>query len=131
MPYALMIVAALHVLPAVFWAGSTLVLARTGAAVAEQVAVPQIGAAAGAVIFGAVLWRMAYGASFGPSEQTLAVGAAAALAALLIQVLALPAVRRLDAASDGGPRRRVALSQQVAAGLLVLAIICMSIARYV
>jgi hypothetical protein len=126
-----MIVTVAHVLPAVFWAGSTFVLARTAGAGAERLAAPQLGAAGGAIVAGAVLWGLAHRTGFGPMEQTLAVGAVAALSAVAIQASALPAVRRVGASTDTtSARRRVALSQRLAAGLLIVAVLCMSIARY-
>jgi hypothetical protein len=135
MQILLMIVVALHVLPAVFWAGSTFVLARAGGVGAESLAYPQLGSAAATVIMGAVLWNLTHGQSFETAEQILAVGAASALVALGVQAgVALPAARRLandKSADTGGLRNRVALGQRLAAGLLVIAILCMALARYI
>ena len=131
MSYALMVLTAAHVLPAVFWAGSTFVLARMSGAGAERLAFPQLGAALVAAAAGAGLWGFAHRGGFGPTEWTLAAGAACALTALAIQASALPAVRRLSASPEaGGTRRRIVLSQRLAAGLLVVAVLCMSAARY-
>jgi hypothetical protein len=131
MPYGLMILTAAHVLPAVFWAGSTFVLARMSGAGGERLAFPQLGAALVAAVAGAGLWGLAHRSGFGPVEWTLAAGAGAALAALAIQASALPAVRRLGASPETeGTRRRVVLSQRLAAGILVVAVLCMSAARY-
>jgi hypothetical protein len=132
MQLTLMIVAALHVLPAVFWAGTTFVLARAAGAGAERLAFPQMGAAAVTVIAGAALWSLLHRDVFGTMEQMLALGAVCAIAGL--QGLSLPAVRRLrTVASDadtGAPRRRIAITQRAAAGLLAVTIICMSVSRY-
>ena len=46
MQLVLIVLLAFHVVPGVFWAGTTFVLARTGGQGAEQLAYPQIGAAA-------------------------------------------------------------------------------------
>src|SRR5258708_38870587 len=135
MQILLMVVVALHVLPAVFWAGSTFVLARAGGVGAEGLAYPQLGSAAATVIMGGILWNLTHGQSFETPEQVLSVGAASALIALGLQAgVALPALRRLANAKDadaGGLRNRIALGQRLAAGLLAIAILCMAVARYV
>lgn len=135
MQLILMIVAALHVLAAVFWAGSTFVLARAAGVGPERLAYPQIGAAAVAVIAGVALWGMLHASSFGMMEQVLAVGAVCALIAAALQALSLPAVRRLQTAASeadaAAPRRRIAITQRIAAGLLAVAVVCMAVSRYV
>jgi len=135
MQILLMVVVALHVLPAVFWAGSTFVLARAGGAGAEGLAYPQLGSAAVTVIMGGVLWNLTHGQSFETPERILAAGAASALVALGLQAaIALPAVRRLSNANSadlGNLRNRIALTQRLAAGLLAITILCMAVARYV
>ena len=50
----LMFTVAMHVLSGIFWAGSTFALAHIGGAGAEQLARPQLGAAAFAVLTGAI-----------------------------------------------------------------------------
>jgi hypothetical protein len=134
MQLTLMIVAALHVLPAVFWAGTTFVLARAAGAGAERLAFPQMGAAAVTVIAGAALWSLLHRDVFGTMEQMLALGAVCAIAAAGLQWLSLPAVRRLRTAASeadaAAPRRRIAITQRAAAGLLAVTIICMSVSRY-
>ena len=134
MHLTLMIVTVLHVLPAVFWAGATFVLARTGAAGAERLAFPQMGAAAVTVIAGAALWGLSHRGAFGAMERTLAVGVVCALIAAGLQLLSLPAVRRLrnaiSEADAAAPRHRIAITQRAAAGLIAIAIICMSVFRY-
>ena len=134
MQWTLLIVAVAHVLPAVFWAGTTFVLARVGGTGAENLAYPQLGAAAFAIVSGATLWGLLHRAAFGWPEQVLAVGAACALTAIGLQASALPSVRRLRGASEAdaaGLRRRIAMSQRFAAGLLIIAISAMISARYV
>jgi hypothetical protein len=134
MQLTLMIVTALHVLPAVFWAGTTFVLARAAGPGAERLAFPQMGAAAVTVIAGAALWGLLHRDVFGTMEQLLALGAVCAFAAAGLQGLSLPAVRRLRTAASeadtAAPRRRIAITQRTAAGLLAVAIICMSVSRY-
>jgi ABC-type nickel/cobalt efflux system permease component RcnA len=58
MLWTLLIVAIVHVLPAVFWAGATFVLARVEGTGAEHLAYPQLGAAAFATVSGATLWGL-------------------------------------------------------------------------
>ena len=124
----------IHVLPAVFWAGTTFVLARAGGTGAERLAHPQLGAAALATVSGAILWGLLHRGAFGRPEQVLAGGAACALTAIGLQASALTSVRRQKGASDAdaaGPRRRIAMSQRFATGLLIVAIAAMTSARYV
>lgn len=134
MQLTLMIVAALHVLPAVFWAGTTFVVARTGGAGAERLAFPQMGAAAVTVIAGFVLWGGLHAGSFGIVEEVLALGAVCAIVAASLQALSLPAVQRLRAVASeidaAAPRRRIATFQRIAAGLLAMAVVCMAVSRY-
>jgi hypothetical protein len=131
MPLTLAIVTVLHVLPAVFWAGSTFVLAGAGGTGAERIAMPQLGAAAVTTVFGLALWALLH-RGFGRAEQVLALGAICALVAAGLQAMALPSVRRL-----GGPqadiailRRRIAASQRGAAALLAVAVAAMTVSRY-
>lgn len=129
----LMVVVALHVLPGVFWAGSTFVLARTGGARAERLAYPQMGAATVAVIAGVALWGLTHRYGFGATEQVLAFGAACAIAAAGVQGFALPSVRHLKTASGAEAAKlqsRIAVAQRMAAGLLAITVICMAVARY-
>jgi hypothetical protein len=110
------LILALHAITAVFWAGSTFVLARTKGIGGEVLMRPQLGAATFAIITGALLFWMGHSAGFGPMEMALVIGAIAALGAAIAQ---------------GWMRRRnFALSQRVAAPLLGIAIIAMVTARY-
>ena len=130
----LIITVSLHVLVGVFWAGSTFALARTGAAGAEQLAVPQMGAAVVAVVTGAVLWHFLQNGPVGTSGRILIVGIACALLAGGIQgVLGMRTIRRLshaEPAEAGRFRGRLAVAQRVAGALLLVTVICMAAARY-
>jgi hypothetical protein len=121
----------LHVLSGVFWAGSTFVLARTGGYQADQFFRPQMGAATGAVLTGALLWFLLHRGSTGIQEYILGVGAVCAVLAAGVQGASAPAVR---AASTGEkefiPSPRLAFSQRIAAGLLAITVACMAAARY-
>ncbi len=126
------LVLSIHVVTAVFWGGVTFVLARTGAANGERLFRPQLGSATLAVIAGVVLWGLLHRGGFGPMERVLAGGALAAVIAAGVQgAMGGPAVRRLRAdPSDSAARGRLALAQRIAAGLLVITLICMVTARY-
>jgi hypothetical protein len=131
----ILLVQALHVLPAVFWAGTTFVLAGTGGAEAERLVPAQIGALIVTIVAGMGLWRLTHPAGFGMTEQVLAAGAGCAVLAALIQVsLALPAARSLKTASPTAAalfRRKVAIAERLASLLLAVTILCMVATRYV
>ena len=124
-----------HVVPGVFWAGSTFVLARSGGLGVEQLAYPQLGAATVSMILGLALWGLLHGGNFGTFEQVLALGVICAIAAAGVQsARGLPAIRRPRSATGSGAeslRAQIAQAQRIAAGLLVVTVICMVIARYV
>lgn len=135
MVWILGIVTVLHVIPAVFWAGSTAVLARTGATNIEAIARPQMGSAVVAILMGAVLWYLNHRGGAGLGEHVLGAGAAAALLAAILQITALPRVRALADAAHADEkaraiRRALAVRQRIAGLLLVLAIIAMVTWRY-
>ncbi|MDQ0473132.1 hypothetical protein [Labrys wisconsinensis] len=133
MSIVLVIALSLHVLSAVFWAGTSFVLARLGGQGGERLFRPQMGAAVIAVVTGGYLWHLLHEGVFEAPEQVLAFGAACAIAAAGVQgAVAGPAVRRL---AGGGfdadaARARVAVAQRIAAGLLAAALVCMVVARY-
>jgi hypothetical protein len=131
----LLSVQALHVVPAVFWAGTTFALARSGGAGAERLVGPQVGAMGVTILAGAGLWALTHRGAFGSTERLLAVGIACALLAGAIQVVrALPAARKLRAAgeADAQPlRRRIAAAEGVAMLLLIVTVVCMTASRYV
>jgi hypothetical protein len=124
-----------HVVPGVFWAGSTFVLARSGGQGAEPLAYPQLGAATVSMIAGHALWGFLHGGGFGTFEQVLALGVLCAIAAAGVQsARGLPAIRRLRAVSGSEAeslRAQIAQAQRIAAGLLAVTVICMVIARYI
>jgi hypothetical protein len=133
MQYVLMGLVALHVLSAVFWAGSSFTLARSGGLGAESLFGPQMGAAAVAIVSGGLLGHLLGKGVQGPSQQVLMAGAGCALVALLLQgLMARPAVKALrqGGADPVAARTRFARVQRVAAVLLALAAACMGAARY-
>src|SRR5262245_1748749 len=135
MQILLILLLVLHVLPGVFWAGSTFVLARAHGSGAETLAYPQIGAATVSMLAGVALWGVLHRAGFGAFEQTLAIGVLCAIAAAGVQSgMVLPAVRKLRTASDAehsALRSRIGKAERLAAGLLAITVITMVIARYV
>ena len=135
MQIVVMVLLVLHVLPGVFWAGSTFVLARAGGAGAESLAYPQIGSATVSILAGAGLWGVLHRGSFGTFEEVLALGIACAIAAAGLQsARSLPSVRRLASARDAeisGLRGRIASAQRIAGALLAVTVVTMVIARYV
>ena len=125
----------LHVLPAVFWAGSTLVWARGGMPTAPLLRV-QLGTALVAIASGAGLWAMLHrGGAHDVASQVVAAGALAAIVAIALQaMIATPAALRLGSASPADLPRlhaRIAKGQRATAPLLMIAVVCMVIARYV
>jgi hypothetical protein len=129
----LIIAAALHVLAAVFWAGSTFVLARSAAVGAERLWRPQLGAAAVTTLSGGYLWSALHRGQFDDSERVLAVGIVAALVAAALQATVGRTAARAPERNPADPtlRRRTAIIQIVASAPLALTIICMAVSRYV
>jgi len=124
-----------HVVPGVFWAGSTFVLARSGGQGAEQLAYPQLGAATVSIIAGLALWGLLHGGNFGTFEQVLALGVVCAIVGAGVQsARGLPAIRRLRSAGGSEAaslRNQIAQAQRIPAALLAVTVICMVIARYI
>jgi uncharacterized membrane protein len=133
MSYALIPIAALHVLTTVFWAGTTFALARTGGVAAERLFRPQVVAALLACISGGYLGHTLHGHAFGRSEQVLITAAGAAVVALIVQVAMVGgALRTLrDGARDHvAARARATTAHRIAAVLLASAAVGMAVARY-
>jgi hypothetical protein len=117
MQLVLIVLFGLHVLGGVFWAGSTFAVVRSGGAGASALFGPQMGAATITVLAGVGLWGILHRGPQGPMEHTLALGALCAIAA---------------AGFQGAMRRKNPMKgQRIAAGLLVITVISMAIARYV
>lgn len=126
-----------HVLAAVFWAGSTFTVARTGTGSIDRLFVPQVAAAIVAIASGGYLWQTLHGHVLGPAEMVLGAGAISGILAGLLQVAftgpALLRARRRGGATTGTTalEPKVLLAQRLAAVLLALAVICMAAARFV
>jgi hypothetical protein len=135
MQYVYIVTIALHVVTGVYWAGSTITLARAPEIQAEKFFGSQMGAAVVAMLTGLLLWHFFHGPNFGPMEQVLALGALSAVAAAGVQGAFVGSARRKLASANQSEqaslRTRMAKGQRIAAGLLVITVICMAIARLV
>jgi len=126
-------VISLHVLAAMFWAGTSFTLARTGGLGGAQLFRPQMGAATVAILAGGYIWQVSHAGAFDTAERVLALGAVCAIIAVSVQgAIGGRAIRGLrnGTADAAGAQRRIALAQRVAAGLLAVTAVCMVTARY-
>jgi hypothetical protein len=126
-------VLSIHVLTAVFWAGSTFVVARTNGLGADLLFRPQMAAATVAVLSGGYLWNLLHEGSFGLTEKILAGAAASAIVAMVVQGWligrSLVALRR-QAVDQTALRSRIAFAYRAAAFLLAVTVVGMAAARY-
>lgn len=133
MQYVYIVVLGLHVMAGVFWAGTTITLARDPDIKAERFIQPQLGAAGMVFLTGALLWYFFHGAYFGSMERVLALGIVTAFAAAgVLSALVRPATRQLagaDAATESHLRAKMARGERIAAWLLVITVLCMAVAR--
>jgi len=133
MQILIIVAIALHALAALFWAGSSMSLARTGAVGAEMLFPRQMGAALVAVLTGGFLWSALHTGGFGPYEMILAFGALCAVIAAGIQGAGVGgSIRKVKAGGDESAlRKRMTGAYRASAGLLALSLIAMVIARFV
>ncbi|TPN60365.1 hypothetical protein FJ981_02195 [Mesorhizobium sp. B1-1-4] len=133
MQYVYIITIGLHVMAGVFWAGTTITLARDPEIRAERFIGPQMGAAGMVFLTGALLWYFFHGAYFGSMEMVLALGIVAAFAAAgVLGTMIRRTSTQLagaDAATEPALRAKMAQGERIAAWLLVLTVLCMAIAR--
>jgi hypothetical protein len=133
MQYVYIVVLGLHVMAGVFWAGTTITLARDPDIRAERFIQPQMGAAGMVFLTGALLWYFFHGAYFGSMERVLALGIVTAFAAAgVLSALVRPASRQLagaDAATEALLRAKMTRGERIAAWLLVITVLCMAVAR--
>lgn len=134
MLYAIMFAISIHVLSAVFWAGSSFTLARGIGISGNQLFRSQMGAAMVAALSGAYLWSALHPTGFGTSEIVLAVGAGCAILAAGVQgAICGRAIRALHRGLTTRPlaETRIVVGQRMGSALLAVTIICMVISRYV
>ncbi|WP_404927050.1 hypothetical protein [Mesorhizobium sp. ORM16] len=133
MQYVYIITIGLHVMAGVFWAGTTITLARDPEIRAERFIGPQMGAAGMVFLTGALLWYFFHGAYFGSMEMVLALGIVAAFAAAgVLSTMVRRTSTQLagaNAATEPALRAKMAQGERIAAWLLVLTVLCMATAR--
>jgi hypothetical protein len=115
MQVLVVVLLAIHVLAGVFWAGSTFTLAHSGLQGTRKLLAAQMGTAALSALAGAALWAIMHRGPPEGMEKTLATGALCAV---------------LAAGAQGGLRKSPKLAQRLAALLLVITVLCMTLARY-
>lgn len=130
MPIPLIITLGLHIAGALFWLLTSLVMGFGGNPAASKVMFrPQMVAATVAVFSGGGLWSMLHPGGFGRAEIVLAIGAVLAVAAAGVQgAMVGGSVRRLP---DPVAEQKILRGQRIAAGLLVVTLALMMLARHV
>lgn len=133
MQYVYIVVIGLHVMAGVFWAGTTIAVARDPEIKAEHFIRPQLGASAVVFLTGLLLWYFFHQGAFGSMEVVLALGILTALIATGVQgAIVASASRQLagaDAATQSQLRAKMTRGERVAGGLLVITVFCMATAR--
>lgn len=114
MQMLIVVLLAVHVLAGVYWAGSTFTLARSGLD-GSRLFGAQMGSATLSVLAGLALWGILHRGPPGDMEKTLGAGALCAI---------------LAAGAQGALRKSPQLSQRIAAVLLAITVVCMTVARY-
>jgi hypothetical protein len=131
--WVLAVVLSIHLLAAVFWTGSTFVMARTNGRGANLLLRPQLVAAIVTILSGAYLWHQLHEGSLERPEKILMGAAVSALVALIIQGWvvghSLGALRR-QAVDEAVARFRISVAYRVAAVLLAATVVGMAAARY-
>ncbi|RUW50671.1 hypothetical protein EOA32_18525 [Mesorhizobium sp. M1A.F.Ca.ET.072.01.1.1] len=133
MQYVYIVVIGLHVMAGVFWAGTTIAVARDPEIKAERFIRPQLGASGMVFLTGLLLWYFFHEGAFGSMEMVLALGIATALIAAGVQgALVASSSRQLagaDAATQSQLRAKMIKGERLAGGLLVITVFCMATAR--
>lgn len=133
MDYVPIILVALHAMSGVFWAGSTGAMANLNGANAERLFPFQMGSAAAAILAGILLFGFYRGYSGSTSDWILIVGIAAAIIAAAVQGVLIAPARRALAMSPGSEaiaRPKMARANRIAAGLLMVTVVTMVVAKY-
>jgi hypothetical protein len=133
MDYVPIVVVALHAMSGVFWAGSTGAMANLKGAGAERLFPFQMGSAGAAILAGILLFAFYRGFSGSTSDWILITGIATAIVAAIVQgALILPARRELAASAETevAARSKMASANRIAAGLLMITVVTMVVAKY-
>ncbi len=134
MNLAVALVLPLHMLAAVVWLGLAVVIAMNAGKGGEKAFRPQMVAAVVAFLSGGYLWHVYYGAQFGKPQAVLGLGVLCAIAAAGVQGMMVGRARRklkTGVLTEAVARPQIARAHQIAAGLLVITVICMAVARQV
>lgn len=133
MQYVYIVTIGLHVMAGVFWAGTTIAVARDPEIKAERFIRPQLGASAMVFLTGLLLWYFFHEGAFGSMEKVLALGILTALVAAGVQgALVASSSRRLagaDQATQTQLRAKMTRGERIAGGLLVITVFCMATAK--
>ncbi|MBZ9990728.1 hypothetical protein LB572_26845 [Mesorhizobium sp. BH1-1-5] len=133
MQYVYIVTIGLHVMAGVFWAGTTIAVARDPEIKAERFIRPQLGASGVVFLTGLLLWYFFHEGAFGPMEKVLALGILTALIAAGVQgALVASASRQLagaDQATQTGLRAKMTRGERIAGGLLIITVFCMATAK--
>ena len=128
MHWILVTALSIHVLTAVFWAGTTFAMARLSGRGSEILFAPQMAAAIISVLTGGYLWHTLHEGAFSLTEQILAFASICALAALAIQVwFGRP---RSSMSGKGDGLAHTSRAQRLSAILLGLSVLGMAAAKY-
>ncbi|MFZ6647284.1 hypothetical protein ACO0LO_16280 [Undibacterium sp. TJN25] len=133
MQYVILIATSLHVLAAIFWAGSTMGLSASGSMPGKSLFLRQMAAATAAVLAGGYLWCKVHAGVFQATEKALAAGAACAVLAFAMQLaIAGPAVWKLhrETGSTEKAGERILVAYRLASALLVVAAVMMGASKY-
>ena len=132
MNIAMALILPLHMLAAIAWLGLAVVVAMNAGVGGAKAFRPQMIAAVIAFLSGGYLWHVYYGAQFGSAQKVLAFGVVCAIGAAGVQGMMVGRQRRLlkrGAVTEEAARPKIARGNQIAAGLLVITLICMFMAR--
>lgn len=133
MQWILIVVLSLHILAGIAWGGMSLGMARGLMPLEASVAVrpAQRGAAVTAMLMGLILWGLAHRDRFYAAETALAVGAALAVLAAIVQGMAAGRLKGAMAAGLDEPSRKAILKlDRIGAVLLALTVILMAASKY-
>jgi len=134
MTYLIIALLTIHVLAGVFWVGATAAMANLAGPEAARLFPAQMGSATLTVLTGLALWGLVIGGGFGAHAMILTIGIITAIIAAGVQGSMVGRGRRaLASASAEGQAEivaRMATGNRIAAGLLMITVASMIIARF-